>query len=129
MNPKGLKKIKKNVSMKKLIVFGLPLVLVSSHQTFVALEDVLKTSSRHVLKTSSKCLQRNNFSSSKTSWRRLEDVLKTSSRHVFKTSSRHVFKTSSRRLPGMFYWEYLLLKNLKSVSDKSVSHISECKMH
>ena len=29
-----------------------------------------------VLKTSSKSLQRNNFSSSKTSWRRLEDVLK-----------------------------------------------------
>ena len=32
-------------------------------------------SSRHVLKTSSKRLQRNNFSSSKTSCRRLKDVL------------------------------------------------------
>ena len=36
---------------------------------------VLKTSWRHVLKTSSTRLQRNNFTSSKTSWRRLEDVL------------------------------------------------------
>ena len=36
---------------------------------------VFKTSSRHVFKTSSRPLQRNNFLSSKTSWRRLEDVL------------------------------------------------------
>ena len=46
-----------------------------------------------VLKTSSTGLQRNNFTSSKTSWRRLEDVFKTSR----KTSWRHlqdVFKTS-----------------------------------
>ena len=35
-------------------------------------------SSRHVLKASSKCLQRNNYSFSKTSWKRLEDVLNTS---------------------------------------------------
>ena len=54
--------------------------------TVVGLEHVFKTSSRHVLKTSSTRLQRNNFSSSKTSWRRLEDFLKTSC------------KTSSRRL-------------------------------
>ena len=67
-----------------------------------------------VLKTSSRCLQRNNFSS----WRRLQDM-----------SSRHVFKTFSRCLLGMFYWEYLPLKNLKSVSDEAISHISECKMH
>ena len=46
-----------------------------SQQTFVGLEDVFKTSSRHVLKTSSTRLQRNNFASSKTSWRRLEDLL------------------------------------------------------
>ena len=45
---------------------------------------------------------------------------------VFKTCLQDM---SSRRLLGMFYWEYLLLKNLKSVSDKSVSHISEYKMH
>ena len=40
---------------------------VLSQQTFVGLQDVLKTSSRHVLKTSSTRLQRNNFSSFKTS--------------------------------------------------------------
>ena len=37
-----------------------------SQQTFVGLQDVLKTSSRHVLKASSTRLQRNNFTSSKT---------------------------------------------------------------
>ena len=58
---------------------------------FACLQDVLQTSSRHVFKissrhafktfprhvfkTSSTRLQRNNFSSSKTSWGRLEDVL------------------------------------------------------
>ena len=39
----------------------------AAQQTFVGLQDVFKTSSRHVLKTSSTRLQRNNFSSSKTS--------------------------------------------------------------
>ena len=97
--------------------------------------------SRHVLKTSSTRLQRSNFTSSKTSWRRLtktswrrledvfktshktswktkdcyaEDVLKTSWRHVLKTSWRHILKTSSRRLGGKqnFYWWYLYLANL-----------------
>ena len=47
----------------------------ASQQTFVGLQDVLKTSSRHVLKTSSTRLQHNNFLSSKTSWK-----------YVFKTS-------------------------------------------
>ena len=54
-----------------------------------------------VLNTSSTSLQRNNFTSSKTPWRRLENVLRTSSKtswwrlqHVLKTS----YKTSSRRL-------------------------------
>ena len=48
---------------------------MTTQQTFVGLEDVLKTCSRRVLKTSSTSLQRNNFTSSKTSWRRLEDIL------------------------------------------------------
>ena len=81
-----------------------------SQQTFVGLQDVLKTSSRHVLKTSSTRLQRNNFTSSKTSWRRLEDVFKTS----HKTSSRRIgrrkivtLKTSLRRLEDM-PWRYVL---------------------
>ena len=43
---------------------------VRSQQTFVGLEDVLKTFSTR--------LQRNNFKSSKTPWRRFKDVLKTS---------------------------------------------------
>ena len=38
-----------------------------TQQTFVGLQDDLKTFSRHVLKTSSTRLQRNNFTSSKTS--------------------------------------------------------------
>ena len=46
---------------------------VIAQQRFVGLQEVLKTSWRHVLKTSSARLQRNNFSSSKTSWRCLED--------------------------------------------------------
>ena len=45
---------------------------------------VFKTSSRYVFKTSSRLLQCNNFSSSKTPWRRLQDVLQ----EVFKTSLR-----------------------------------------
>ena len=47
---------------------------------------------RHFLRTSSTRLQRNNFSSSKTSWRRLEDVLK----KVLKTSRKTFWRTSSR---------------------------------
>ena len=58
-------------------------------------------SSRHVLKMSSTLLQRNNFSSSKTSWRRLantfwrrlQDVLW----DVFKTSSRRIWKMPPSR--------------------------------
>ena len=55
-------------------------------------------SSRHVLKTSSTRLQRNNFTSSRRLGRRKIVTLKTSWRHVLKTSWRHVLKTSSRRL-------------------------------
>ena len=49
---------------------------------FACLHNVFKTSSRHVFNTSSRRLQRNNFSSSKTSSRRLQDVFKTSSRRL-----------------------------------------------
>ena len=52
----------------------MPRVLHITQHTFAGLEDALKTSSRHVLKTSSIRLQRNNFSSS----RRLKDILKIS---------------------------------------------------
>ena len=72
-----------SVSRKKYcLVVTLDLIKEGSQQTFVGLEDVLKTSST--------CLQGNYFSSSKTSWRHLEDVLKTSSKDVLKTSWRHL---------------------------------------
>ena len=80
------------------------ILMVQTQQTFVGLQDVLKTSSAR--------LQCNNFTSSKMSWRHLEDVFKTSRktpwRHlqdVLKTSwktkncyAKDVLKTSSRRL-------------------------------
>ena len=56
--------------------------------------------SRHVLKTSSRRLQRNNFAFSKTPWRRLQDL----SQDVFKTSWKTkliTLKTSSRRFEDM----------------------------
>ena len=82
---------------------------------------VFKTSSRHVLKMSSKHLQCNNSLSwrhlAKMSWRLLEDILQTvlkkswktkncyaenifkmSWRHVLKTSWRHVLTTSWRQI-------------------------------
>ena len=76
-----------------------------------------------VLKTFSKRLQRNNFSSFKTSWRRFESVLEDEkllrSRHlqdVFKTCLQDVFKTCLqdvfKTFDGNVYWEYLYLKNL-----------------
>ena len=103
-----------------------------SQQTFVRLEDVLKMYSRHVLKTSSSRLQRDNFTTSKTSWRHLakmswgrledflkaswktkncyaEDVLKTSWRHALKTSWRHVLKMS---------WRHVLKTSWRHYGDK-----------
>ena len=86
---------------------------------------IFKTSSRHVLKTSSTRLQCNNFTSSKTSWRRLEDVFKTSRKTSWRRLGRRkivTLKTSWRRLEDMswrrlwgkqnFYWWYLYLTNL-----------------
>ena len=75
-------------------IFSCLLKLTSSTtlQTFVGLEDVFKTSSRYVFKTSSKRLQRNIFSSFKTSWRHLEDLLK-----MKKKSSRRLQNMPSRR--------------------------------
>ena len=64
---------------------------------------------------SSTRLQRNNFSSSKTSWRRLEDVLKMFCKHILKTSwrrlehiSQDVLKTSWRGLQDVLEDEKLL---------------------
>ena len=69
---------------------------LTTEQTFVGLQDVFKTSSRHVLKTSSTWLQRNNFLSFKMSWRRLEDSLKMSCK-TKNCYTEDVFKTSWRR--------------------------------
>ena len=74
-----------------------------------------------VLKTCSTCLQRNIFTSSKTSWRYLAKTswrrlgrhkivtLKTSWKHVLKMSWRHVFNTSWIYLGDKknIYWGYL----------------------
>ena len=100
---------------------------VVTQQTFVGLYDVFKTSSGHVLKTSSTCLQRNNFWSFKTSWKRLEDVLEDEKllrwrrlQDVFKTCLQDIFKTSWKKK-----WGYLYLKNLNGyVSNKSIFHKS-----
>ena len=62
-----------------------------TQQTFAGLQDIFKAPSRHVLKTSSIRLQRNNLSSSKTSCRPLE-------RRKIVT-----LKTSSGRLEDMFW--------------------------
>ena len=113
----------------------------TSQLTFAGLQDVLKTSSKHVLKTSSARLQPNNFLSSKTSSRRLvrclQDVLKTSwkrkncyAKDVLKTSWRHVLKTSWRRLVDKqnVYWNICIkpwpTNKSKSVFNNSFSHKS-----
>ena len=99
--------------------------LQRTQQTFVGLQDVLKKSSRHALKTSSTRPQPNDFTPSKTSWRHLEDVFKTSRKTSWRRLGRRKIvslKTSSRRLEDMFwrrledkqnvYWWYLYLTNL-----------------
>ena len=94
---------------------------------------VFKTSWRHVLKTTSTRLQRNNFSSSKTSSKRLEDVLEDekllSWRHfkvIFKTCLEDVLKTSWTK--QNIYWDICIkpwpTNKYKSVSNKSISHKS-----
>ena len=69
-----------------------------AQQTFVGLQDVLRTSSTR--------LQRNNFTSSKTFWRRLGRrkivTLKTSSRRLEDMSWRRLEDMSWRRLQHVF---------------------------
>ena len=99
--------------------------------------------SKHLLllKTSSKRQQPNSFSSSKMFWRRLEVVLKTSCKYVLKTSwktkncyAEDVLKTcledvSKICLEDVLETNKMFTGNIfsnksKSVSDKSISHIS-----
>ena len=70
-----------------------------TQQTFVGLQDVLKTLSRHIFKTSSRCLQ-----------------------DVFKTCLQDVFKTSWRKTKCLL--EISVSKKSKSVPDKFISHTS-----
>ena len=74
-----------------------------------------------VLKTSSTRLQRNSFTSSKTSWKTkycyAEDVFKTSWRHVLKTSWRHVLKTSWRHVLKMS-WRHILKTSWRHYGEK-----------
>ena len=78
------------------------------------LRHVLKTSSRHVFNTSSTSLQRNNFTSSETSWRRLEgillepwrrlqDVLRDKKIVTLKTCRSRLKEMPWRRLEEMFW--------------------------
>ena len=94
-----------------------------SQQTFVGLQDVLKTSSTR--------LQPNNFMSSKTSWRRFQDlsqdVFKTSwktkncyAEDVLKTYLENVFKTSRRKTK--FLLVISVSNKSKCVSNKSLFH-------
>ena len=71
---------------------------------------LLKTSSRHVLKTFPTCLQHKIFLSFKTS---CKDILKTSSRRLGRQKIV-TLKTSSSRLGDQqnIYWGYLYLANL-----------------
>ena len=62
-----------------------------TQQTFVGLQDVLKTSSGHVLKTSSTRLRRNNFSSFKTTRRPLEEKTSCKTKNCY---AEDVLKTS-----------------------------------
>ena len=85
------------------ILFFVTIFYHISQQTFVGLQDVLKTSSRHVLKMSSTRLQCNNFTSSKTSSRRLQHVLEDEKllrwrrlQDVFKTCLEDVLMTWRR---------------------------------
>ena len=80
------------------------LCLDCTQQTFVGLEDVLKTSLRHFLKTPSKRLQRNNA----------EDVFKTCLEDVLKTLWRIT----------KYLLEIFVSKKSKCVSNESIFHIS-----
>ena len=109
---------------------------------------MLKTSSRHVLRTPSTRFQRTNFWSSKTTWRcledvledekllcwrRIEEVLKTCLEDVFKTCTEDVLKTCLQDILETKKWVYLCLTNLNGyVSNKEIFHKSisdESKAH
>ena len=79
-------------------------------------------SSRHVLKTSSKCVQRNNFSSLRRFGRQKIVTLKISSKHVLNTCLENVLESKKKKtcLLGIS-----VSNNAKSVSNKSISDESK----
>ena len=81
-------------------------------------------SSRYVLKTSSKCLQRNNFSPLRRLGRQKNITLKISSRHVLNTSWTHVLKMSWSQKKTCLLG-ISVSNNAKSVSNKSISDESK----
>ena len=121
------------ISWINIIKFRFILIILFSQQAFVGLQDVLKLSSRYVLKTSSTHLQCNIFLSSKMSTSGLEDVLKTSWRRfedilqdflkkawkkktkncyvedVLKTSWRNALKTSWGQAKYLLGYLYLTM--------------------
>ena len=100
---------------------------------------VLKTSSRHVFKTSSTRLERNNFTSSKTSWRRLEDVLKTSWRRLEDAWLRQIYYSWPKRLEDVFLRQRRktssrrlhqdMLAGVLSIREKHCHFISQLQTH
>ena len=104
-----------------------------SNKHFVCFQDVLKTSSRHVFKTSWRRLQRNNFLSSKTSSRSFEDVFKSSCemstrrlQEVFKTYLQNVFKRSWKI--KHFYTEDVLKTSSRHVLNTSLRRLEDQQM-
>ena len=87
-----------NTALWDIHLLGTDLDLLVGHgQMQISPANILfvsKTSSRHVFKTSSRCVQHKNFSSFKTSWKCLEDVFKTS----WEMSSRRLQDVFARRL-------------------------------
>ena len=94
---------------------------VTSQQTFAGLRDVLKTSSRYVLKTYSTRLQRNNFLSPKTSWRRLGRQ-----KIVTLKTSRRLIEDMPWRRPEDMSWKHLQDVLKTKQMGISVSHNSKC---
>ena len=104
------------------------LCLDCTQQTFVGLEDLLKTSLRHVLETPSKHSQRNNAEDVfKTC---LEDILKTCFEDILKTCLEDILNTCLEDVLKTLWriTKYLLeisvSKKSKCVSIKSIFHIS-----
>ena len=84
-----------------------------TQQTITGLQDVHKTSSRYFLKTSWNRLQRNNFLSSKTSWRPAKCVL---GRNLY------LYLTNLNLHLTNLYLTNLYLTNLALIQDNFKAH-------